>query len=400
MPPGRGRRSRPSVGRLRRPADEPGRGGRARRLRRGVRRVGARQGRRDQRPSAASSSAVVPHDAAGASEAAARTSTWAPVDLAAILDGSHVDPAPTILKRDDGEALLYPGRIHQHFRRAGGMQGVGGARRGPASASGAGEDVLYVDFEDSAASVVSRLLALGARPETIASRFAYVRPDEPIDATGRAAIADTAGCSLAILDGLTEALTLHGLDLTSNTDVAKWLELLPRPLAPRRRCRPRDRSRRQGPRAARALRDRRATQARGHRRSPTASRSSARSVGARDGHVQLIVQKDRPGYVRGFAEDGRAADVQLVSHADDAVTVRLEATADAARSCTFRPTTLMARVAEAVEATPGLSKRAIRTAVRGRNDAEGSRARGAYRRGLRLRRARRPGDEALSRPAV
>ena len=34
-----------------------------------------------------------------------------------------------------------------------------------------------------------------------------------------------------VIDGVTEAMTMHGLELKDNADVAKFVELLPRPLA-------------------------------------------------------------------------------------------------------------------------------------------------------------------------
>jgi hypothetical protein len=38
--------------------------------------------------------------------------TWAPVDLAPILDGEEVDEPPTQLERIDGTCLLYLGKLH------------------------------------------------------------------------------------------------------------------------------------------------------------------------------------------------------------------------------------------------------------------------------------------------
>jgi AAA domain len=37
--------------------------------------------------------------------------------------------------------------------------------------------------------------------------------------------------ALVVIDGVTEALTLHGFDLGDNVEIARWLELLPRPAA-------------------------------------------------------------------------------------------------------------------------------------------------------------------------
>ena len=44
-------------------------------------------------------------------------------------------------------------------------------------------------------------------------------------------LALTATATLVILDGVTEAMTLHGYDLHSNADIAAFYHLLPRPIA-------------------------------------------------------------------------------------------------------------------------------------------------------------------------
>ncbi len=40
------------------------------------------------------------------------SSSWAPVDLEAILDGDQVDEPPELLARTDGVAIFYRGRSH------------------------------------------------------------------------------------------------------------------------------------------------------------------------------------------------------------------------------------------------------------------------------------------------
>ena len=105
--------------------------------------------------------------------------TWTPVDLARVVSrGDSLEPPPSMLVRSDGESLLYKGKIH----------GFAGE---PESAKGwlllwasverirVGEHVLYIDFEDEATTVVSRLLALGLDGESIRNvrileRFALV----------------------------------------------------------------------------------------------------------------------------------------------------------------------------------------------------------------------------------
>ena len=73
----------------------------------------------------------------------------------------------------------------------------------------------------------------------------------------------------------------------------------------------------------------------------------------REGLAKLFVTKDRPGYVRQFADGGRrVADVRLVSRANGSVELSLEEPPGGRE--TFRPTALMERVSRAVEESPGL----------------------------------------------
>jgi hypothetical protein len=290
--------------------------------------------------------------------------TWTPVALQDVLDGRATDPPPVFLRRDDGRGLFYAGGVHALFGEPEACKGWI-ALHTAAECLDDGGRVLYVDFEDSPASVVGRLLAIGANRDAVLERFVYVRPDEPlVEAAVREFKAACHGVTLAILDGVTEALTLHGLDLASNTDVAKWLDKLPRPLA----------------RAGAAVlmidhvtkdREQRGRYAIGAQHK-LAGVDCAYAVKVlepfargRDGKVHITVTKDRPGHVRGSAVDGRVADVLLTSSPDGGVTVTVQSAAESSPA-TFRPTVLMERVSRAVEEHPGLSKRAIRDAVRGR----------------------------------
>ncbi|WP_447643186.1 DnaB-like helicase N-terminal domain-containing protein [Nocardioides zeae] len=157
--------------------------------------------------------------------------TWTPVDLTAVLAGEMLDPPPTMLQRTDGVSLFYDGAVHT----------VAGE-----SESGktwfcllaalqllqAGDDITFLDFEDRADRVIGRLLALGATPTQIQQHFAYVRPDRPLDDDGRAQLAPAiTGRRLVIVDGVTEAMTMHGFDLNSNADSALFQGLIPRWIA-------------------------------------------------------------------------------------------------------------------------------------------------------------------------
>ncbi len=162
----------------------------------------------------------------------ARPSTWAPVDAKPILNGEQTEPPPTRLVRGDGVALLYDGKVHS-FNGESESAKSWCAQCVCAEALQRGEHVLYLDFEDGAVSVLGRLVALGVAPDVVAERFHYVRPDEPLSFATEPDLDDvltTYAPTVAVVDGVTEAMTLQGLDLISNRDTAEFLRLLPRRL--------------------------------------------------------------------------------------------------------------------------------------------------------------------------
>jgi hypothetical protein len=158
--------------------------------------------------------------------------SWAPVDAAAILAGELVEEPPRWLKRTDGQKLLYAGKMHS-FSGEPESGKTWAALLAAAEAIEEGRDVLYVDFEDSPFTVLSRMRDLGVADDLITTRFHYVRPTEPLT---EAAWLDlepilARGPALVVLDGVSEAMVLHGLELERNSDVAAFIALLPRRLA-------------------------------------------------------------------------------------------------------------------------------------------------------------------------
>ncbi|EPD56383.1 AAA family ATPase [Streptomyces sp. HGB0020] len=157
--------------------------------------------------------------------------TWAAQDLTSVLDGSYQPPQPSVGRRDDGVGLFYPGRMNSvaseseagktWFALIACLQEIN-----------EGNHVLYLDFEDDAGGVVGRLLCLGAHPGDVLERFHYVRPENSpsdIDLIDLAMVLEHSP-TLAIVDGVTEGMSLLGLELKDNTDVAKFGRQLLRPL--------------------------------------------------------------------------------------------------------------------------------------------------------------------------
>ncbi|MET9414114.1 DnaB-like helicase N-terminal domain-containing protein [Streptomyces klenkii] len=161
------------------------------------------------------------------------TTGWEFSDLSAVLDGSHKPLTPIVGARDDGIGLFYPGRVN-------GIQGESEAGKSWIALIAAlteinrGNLVVYIDFEDSEEGIVSRLLLIGAAPQDIRERFLYVRPGStPVGGDLQAFInrIDSIKPTLIVVDGVTEAMTMLGLELKENSEIAKFGRMLLRPLA-------------------------------------------------------------------------------------------------------------------------------------------------------------------------
>lgn len=301
--------------------------------------------------------------------------SWTPVDLDDVLSGTYQAPRATVGARDDGAGLFYPGRVHSVSSESEGgktWMALAAALR----ELEAGHAVAYLDFEDDEGGVVGRLLTLGADRAAIRERFAYLRPEDSIDALGnRDDLAQALGDlrpTLAILDGVTEAMSLHGLEMKDNTDVARFGQMLPRWIADR------------GP-ATVALdhvtkdKDSRGRYSIGGVHKLNGLNGAAYLLDNRQpfgigvtGRSTVRIAKDRPGQLRRQALPGGPeqlhwfADLVLTSHSEKVATVELAP--PTARAENFRPTALMAKVAAALGQHGSLSQRRILTAVGGKRD--------------------------------
>lgn len=176
-----------------------------------------------------------PHDLENVDGSAlADAPTWTPMPLGGYVDGTIRPPAPELMVREDGVKLLYRGHVHSVAGESESgksmlMQAVA------AEALADGERVLYLDFESDPATVVGRLLALGADPEALRTRFDYVQPSADPHGTLPEAGAFHTLCAttygLAVVDGVTEALSLSGASSMDNDEVTAWVRRVPRTLA-------------------------------------------------------------------------------------------------------------------------------------------------------------------------
>ena len=296
------------------------------------------------------------------------TTTWAALDLTPVLQGQEVDPPPALLTRNDDQALLYTAAVHT----VSGEPGSGKTWLTLIAALqqlDAGHDVTMIDFEDRASRVVGRLLALGAHPDTIRDHFRYVRPHTGLDATSQTDLEHaTHGSTLVILDGVTEAMTLQGLDLNSNADVATFYSLLPRRLADTG--------------ATVVMIDHVVKD--GEKQGRWALGGQHKLAGidgvsylvkalepfgrGKTGRARITISKDRPGYIEEIALGRTAAELTL--DARDVNCLRYDLNPPVAAPVddagNMRPTHLMERVSRWIELTPSAGRNQILDGVTGK----------------------------------
>ncbi|NKX56008.1 AAA family ATPase [Arthrobacter mobilis] len=161
--------------------------------------------------------------------------SWDPIDLTSYLQGRIEPKHPEFLVRSDGQALWYRGEIHSlHGESESGKSMV--AQWECARLVKAGCKVLYVDFESDPANIVARLVnVFQVRKAAILEHFTYVNPAVDPDTNHAEAIAWGQVLSkpydLAIIDGVTESLTVAGGATKDNDSITVWGRRFPRKIA-------------------------------------------------------------------------------------------------------------------------------------------------------------------------
>lgn len=308
--------------------------------------------------------------------------TWEPIDLSDALAGIDVPP-PTMLARTDGVPLIYPGRTHQFAGESESCK-TWAALLCVLQILNHGRRVLWIDFEDDERGIVARLLSIGASRDNIRTQFTYIRPEEPLhDSHGRATAGNAAlgvvleagPWDLAVIDGVTEAMTTEGLDLMSNADAAAWSRRLPKRITT-------------ATGAAVIVIDHVTKSSEGRGRFAIGAQHKlagltgaaftfdvqkrlARAVNEPvEGAVKITVMKDRPGHVRGHARSDVIGVLELTSYPDGALTARI---APPGESSTVPDFDLLLKIGQLLAVYDGASKNRIESDV----DAKAERIRNA-----------------------
>jgi hypothetical protein len=297
---------------------------------------------------------------------------WQPLDLSAVLSGTYAPPQPCMGRRDDGIGLFYPAKVHTIASESEAGK-TWFALAAALAELNSGRHVVYIDFEDDEGGIVGRLLALQVRHHLIREQFHYLRPTAQLGTAIhlddlRSAVTNPAA-SLVILDGITEAMTLHGLNMIDNRDVATFGRILPRRIAA------------WGPAVAcldhvTKDRDGRGRYALGGVHKLNGLDGAAYVLENRQpfgigitGRSTIKIAKDRPGQLRrhGLPSSGGMfwfGDLVLDSHAETFAEVTIEAPSE--HGDDFRPTVIMGRIADALTKHGPLAARKIEDIVTGK----------------------------------
>lgn len=297
--------------------------------------------------------------------------SWRQVDLTDVLDGTWSPPQPVVGSRTDGKGLFYAGKCHTVVSETEGGK-TWFALSVVLDEMHGGHHVAYLDFEDDEGGIVGRLLTLGAHRDRVRELFHYVRPSQALG-TGIHLddlvdlLAEHAP-TLVVLDGVTEAMVLHGLNPLDNREAAVFGKMLPTRIA------------KTG--AAVASLDHVTKDREG--RSKYAI-GAVHKLNGLDGSSYLLTNrkpfgvgltgrstislaKDRPGQLRvnGLVSSGGLywyGDLVLISHAEGFAEVSIEPPVE--RDGDFRPTVLMGRIVAALTEHGALSQRRLLAVVKG-----------------------------------
>jgi 5S rRNA maturation endonuclease (ribonuclease M5) len=303
------------------------------------------------------------------------TSSWLPVDLGPALEGDWQPPQPTVGQRTDGRGLFYPGKSHAIISETEAGK-TWFALAACYDEINADRHVLYVDFEDDQGSIAGQLLTMGALHEKVLEFFHYIRPEEPLGNGANLAIlrdvVERYHPTLAVVDGVTEAMTMHGLDPLKNVDAALFGHILTRRLAAA------------GCAVANLDHVTKSSDGRGRY-----ALGAVHNLNALDGAAYVLenrtpfgvgitgrstikIAKDRPGQLRphGLPSAGGLhwyGDLVIESHAEGWTEVYVEPPHEA--SADFRPTEMMTRVAQTLGEHGPLSQRRIVLATKGKTES-------------------------------
>lgn len=158
---------------------------------------------------------------------------WQFLNIAEIIASDYTPPRPEILQRNDGQPLLYSGRINSLFGESGsGKSWI--ALAATIAELNNNHQIIYIDLEDHISGIIERLRQLGATDEQLTNQFNYLSPwaaADEIDLEQLEHFISTTHTTLIVIDSVGEAMALGGTNPNADEEVARWYRTVPRRLA-------------------------------------------------------------------------------------------------------------------------------------------------------------------------
>ena len=282
---------------------------------------------------------------------------WSSISL--IDAAKNPPPPPEVLEREDGEFLLYAGRLHYFY----GLPESGkswAAQLATKQAIGKNRRALYLDFENDPYSFVERLQVMGIEDDGL-ELINYKRPQKrPIPEITIPRLERELRANpvvLIVVDGVSNAMGLFGLVPEKNEDVVKFEYLFLRPLcdtgaavvcidhAPKNQERP-------------------TIFGAQHKLAQVTGATLHFSIVAPFGRglrgkARMMLQKDKPGYLRRHAmEAGYVGDL-IVDSTEGATTVKIDPPTLTESNSDWVPETIMTQLYAYVKDHPGQNRHQV-----------------------------------------
>jgi hypothetical protein len=156
-------------------------------------------------------------------------SSWIPKQIGEL--ELEDEPVPSMLRREDGNCLLYAGKINAIFGESeSGKTWL--ALEAIRQELAKNNIVFYLDFEDSARGILNRLKTMRVPVEKF-KFFRYANPDSRLElGVGELMKTEIMAYlpSLIVVDGVNAAMNLMGLDLEKNKDATAFSQTILKPL--------------------------------------------------------------------------------------------------------------------------------------------------------------------------
>lgn len=313
------------------------------------------------------------HDLQTINEHRQTTTDTGLTDLTWLLTGQPpVVQPPTWIRRTDGHALLYAGRVNGIFGDPETAK-TWLAHLAVIEALDQNARATIIDVDHNGPTLTTRnLLLLGAKPHHLANPdlFRYHEPQDSHELRAAiTALVDWAP-AVAVLDSIGEMLPMLAVKSVDNDEITNALRTLAKPLADAGACvitvdhLPKNTEARNSGYAIGGTAKKRAIDG-------TYLEATVRVQPApgKTGKITLRVHKDRPGELRKNSQ-GNYAGTFLIDSTREHITVTSisceSATNDAGA---FRPTHLMEAVSKHIEMHSGVTKSEVEIAVKGRRTA-------------------------------